>query len=359
MSAPLPRLSGRDHARHVALSGPLRHLTYVLPLKSPTPADRDLSSYLAWLSSLLDVIVVDGSEPAVFAANDACWGEGVRHVPVGSTALNGKVAGVCDGVAAAETRGVIVADDDVRYDREALDAVADLLERSDVVVPQNYFSPDCWHTRWDTARSLVNRAWQSDFAGTIAFRRAAFLATRGYCGAVLFENLELIRTLGGTRVRRPPRPQHLRGPPPPSLRHFYGQRVRQAYDSFAQPGRLAAELALLPLVVAGTARTRMAMPVAAGVAIMMAERGRRRDGGRTVYPWSRALYAPLWVAERAVCSWLAVGCFLRGGVRYSGGRLRTAAHGQSQVTTSSCPEDFCTCDLALRRGEIHELGETG
>jgi hypothetical protein len=340
-------------------SGPLRHLTYVLPLKSPTPVDGDLSSYLAWLSSLLDVIVVDGSEPAVFAANHARWGERVRHVPVGSTALNGKVAGVCDGVAAADKRWVIVADDDVRYDREALDAVADLLESFDVVVPQNYFSPDCWHTRWDTARSLVNRAWQSDFAGTIAVRRAAFLVTRGYCGAVLFENLELIRTLAAHGFDVHHAREIFVARRPPSLRHFYGQRVRQAYDSFAQPGRMAAELAVLPLLVAGTIRTRAAMPVAAGVAIMMAERGRRRDGGRTVYPWSRALYAPLWVAERAVCSWLAVGCFLRGGVRYSGGRLRTAAHRQSQVTTSSCPEDSCTCDLVLRRGGLHRLEVAG
>ncbi|MFT7873124.1 hypothetical protein ACHL6L_38025, partial [Amycolatopsis sp. A24] len=46
-----------------------------------------------------------------------------------------------------------------------------------------------------------------------------------------------------------------------------------------------------------------------------------------VYPADSALWVPLWLAERGVCSWLAVGVrVLRGGVSYRDGRLRVAAH---------------------------------
>jgi hypothetical protein len=37
------------------------------------------------------------------------------------------------------------------------------------------------------------------------------------------------------------------------------------------------------------------------------------------------LLAPLWVVERAVCSWLALWARARGGVPYRDGRLRKAA----------------------------------
>jgi hypothetical protein len=323
-------------------------LTYVLPLKAAAPADADLSSYLAWLSTVMDVVVVDGSPPAVFAANDARWGRRVCHLPVRSTAPNGKVAGVCDGVSAARTELVIVADDDVRYDEHALGTVAALLLHHDVVVPQNYFVPGRWHTHWDTGRTLINRALADDFAGTVALRRNAFLATRGYCGAVLFENLEMLRTLDAHGFPVHHAREVFVARRPPSVRHFAGQRVRQAYDSFAQPRRLTAELALLPLFVAGVARTRAVAPAAALAVMAVAEAGRRRDGGRRVFSSLAVLLAPLWVAERAVCSWLALGCLLRGGVRYAGRRLRTAAHRRTSLTASACPERTCSCEIRLR-----------
>jgi hypothetical protein len=326
----------------------LADLTYVLPLKAPSPADPELSHYIAWLGSLMDVVVVDGSPRPAFTVNATQWRDPVRHLPVRSRSLNGKVAGVCDGVAAARTPSIIVADDDVRYDEAALHAAADLLASHDVVVPQNYFAPARWHTHWDTGRTLINRALGSDYAGTIALRRDAFLSTRGYCGAVLFENLELIRTLlaHGYEVH------HARdlfvARRPPSVGHFTGQRVRQAYDSLAQPARLAVELSLLPLLGIGVSRSRWVAPAAAMAAVTIAEVGRRRDGGRRVFSWQASVSAPLWVTERAVCSWLALGSFLRGGVRYAGRRLRTAAHRRSSLTTSSCPERACSCALVLR-----------
>ncbi|MFD0884729.1 glycosyltransferase family 2 protein, partial [Streptosporangium algeriense] len=59
----------------------------------------------------------------------------------------------------------------------------------------------------------------------------------------------------------------------------------------------------------------------------VAEIGRRRAGGRRVFPCTASLFAPVWVLERAVCSWLALAArFLGGGVPYAGHRMLTAAH---------------------------------
>jgi hypothetical protein len=195
------------------------------------------------------------------------------------------------------------------------------------VRPQNHFDPLPWHARWDSARSLVNRALSGDYPGTFGLRRSAFLAMGAYDGDVLFENLELMRTVeaAGGRVLTPLDLFVRRLPPTPA--HFWSQRVRQAYDDFALPARMAAFLAVLPAIAIAPARMRgrLALAVAAG-AVALAEAGRRRAGGRSVFPPDLALFAPLWVLERAVCSWLAVGTRLaRGGVPYGGVVLRRAA----------------------------------
>ena len=298
---------------------------YVLPLRWSDDTGLDeLAEYLRRIAAVVDVTVVDGSDRELFAAHAAAFPPGVRHVPVQPwPGRNKKVAGVMTGVRMARHERIVIADDDVRYDAGALETVVALLERADVVTPQNYFAPLPWHARWDTARILLNRAFGHDYPGTIGVRRAA-LAEHGYDGDVLFENLELIRTVragGGTHwaasdcfvARRPP-----------TARHFLGQRVRQAYDSFAQPGRLAAELAILPVSLALALRSPRRLLVLAAAAVAVAELGRRRDAGRRVFPAGAALWAPFWLLERGVCSWAALALRLRGGVRYSDGRLRRA-----------------------------------
>jgi hypothetical protein len=67
-------------------------------------------------------------------------------------------------------------------------------------------------------------------------------------------------------------------------------------------------------------------------AVVVAERGRRRFGGAAVFPFSCSLLAPLWIAERGVCSWLAVWRRLvTGGVPYAGTVLSKAANSERQI----------------------------
>ena len=299
---------------------------YVLPLRWVDDAGLpELVGYLTRLRELVDVTVVDGSAPERFAVHARALPAGVRHLPVEPwPGANGKVAGVMTGLRTARHERVVLADDDVRYDEGALPAVVGMLDRADLVRPQNVFVPAPWHARWDTGRSLLNRALGHDYPGTLAVRRRVVIEAGGYDGDVLFENLELIRTVraaGGRAVAADGIGVARR---PPDVRHFAGQRVRQAYDDFAQPGRLLAELTVLPLVLVWMRRPARLLAAAVAV-VALAECGRRRAGGRLLFPATASLWAPLWLAERAVCVWLAVGARLRGGVRYSDGRLRRAA----------------------------------
>jgi hypothetical protein len=173
---------------------------------------------------------------------------------------------------------------------------------------------------------LLNRAIGSDPPGTLAIRRSAFLRAGGYDGDVLFENLELIRTIaasgGRVVVRRNLAVVRL----PPTTRRFFEQRIRQAYDEFARPPRLVASLAIAPLVITAMSRSRWAAGGLAIAAIGVAEFGRRRDGGAAMFPAWTSAFAPLWLAERALCSWLAVGFrVFRGGMPYRGRVLRRSA----------------------------------
>ncbi|MEU1719831.1 glycosyltransferase family 2 protein [Nonomuraea sp. NPDC005692] len=302
-------------------------LDYVVPLRWQDDSGLDeLTEYLRALAPHVRVTVVDGSRPELYARHARRWRCLVRHVSpaAGLSFANGKVNGVTTGLRLARGDRVVIADDDVRYDLPALAEMHALLARAELVRPQNYFDPAPWHARWDTARTLLNRAFGADYPGTFGVRRSFFLAMGGYDGDVLFENLELVRTVRahGGRELRPPGLYVRRLPC--DARRFWSQRVRQAYDDLAQPARLASFLAVLPALA--LVRRPLPLLAAAGAAVALAEAGRRRAGGRRVFPAGASLFAPVWVLERAVCSWLAVGAACAGGVPYAGGRLARAAH---------------------------------
>ncbi len=299
---------------------------YVLPLRWHDDTGLDeLTAYLTALAEVIDVTVVDGSPPKIFDRHHGAWKGLVRHLPPEPwPGRNGKVRNVMTGVRQARHPVVVLADDDVRYTPAALARGLRLLEGADLLVPQNVFTEWPWHARWDTARQLVNRAFAGDYPGTLLVRRDA-LGPEGYDGDVLFENLELMRTVArrGGAVRWAP--DLFVGRRPPTARHFWSQRVRQAYDNFAQPGRLVVEAGLLPLVLLAGRRRPVVVGALVAAATLAAEGGRRRASGARVFPRTTALWAPVWLTERAVCVWAAVGLRVAGGVRYGDGRLLRAA----------------------------------
>jgi hypothetical protein len=309
--------------------------SYLIPVRWQDGSQRsEMTEYLAELAALgPEIIVVDGSPAAVFAANADAWRAHVAvHVPPdpAQACLNGKVAGVRTAAGLATRERLVIADDDVRYEGDTLRRLLDLLGEFDLVRPQNYFDPLPWHARWDSARTLLNRSFGADFPGTLGVRRSRFVAMGGYDGDVLFENLELIRTVRAHGGRtHSPLDLYVRRLPPLSA-HFRGQRVRQAYDDFALPPRMAVELALLPALILALRRRRERTVVAAALtSILAAERGRRRCGGKQFFCPSASLLAPLWLTERGVCAWLAVlQRWQKGGIRYAGSLISVAAHSE-------------------------------
>jgi len=308
-------------------------LTYILPFKARAPVSDELLDYLRGLAALdvaSQILVVDGSEPAIYANFAARCPDAVEHVGVDpdlSALANGKVRGVLTGVRHARHPLLVIADDDVRYDEASLAAVVTTLEQAEIVRPQNFFAPLPWHACLDTARMLINRVTGGDWPGTLGVRRSALQATAGYDGDVLFENLELVRTVtaaGGRELR--PLDLFVRRLPPRTA-HFWSQRVRQAYDEFARPARLMVSLALVPgVLLAIVALGWPAIGVAVTVPIVMAEAGRRLGDGTKVFPAVASLAAPLWVLERGLCAWAAVLMRLGlGGVPYAGRIVRRAA----------------------------------
>ena len=312
-------------------------VAYILPIRASAPAlASEWVEYLRWISAnSREVVVVDSSDAEIFRAHAESWGRFVRHVPLEKDLATpmGKVGNVTTGVRLARSDKLVIADDDVRYDARSLRQVAQSLDDAEVVRPQNYFDPLPWHARWDTGRMLLNRVTAGDWPGTLGVRRAALVSTGGYDGNAMFENLELVRTViaaGGSEkilfgayvLRRPS-----------STSHFWSQRIRQAYDEFARPLRLLWQLAILP-VLAGLILTRHWAVIAllGTFSVGLAEAGRRRDGGAHFFPLSTSFFAPLWLLERAICSWIAL--FSRifiGGVRYRGRTLRLAANSMRKL----------------------------
>jgi hypothetical protein len=331
------------------------HASYVLPIRSSAEEDIDeLTSYLAGLPEWVELIVVDGSPQPLFERHASAWGSLGTHIrpDPGLATPMGKVGGVLTGVRAASHEAVVIADDDVRYDERALSRTVLLLGSADCVRPQNFFEPLPWHARWDTARTLLNRSFGADYPGTLAIRRSSLLDAGGYDGDVIFENLELMRTIraAGGGVISPLDLYVARRPP--SAEHFLSQRVRQAYDDFAIPSRMAIWLAVLPALGAAVRRRRWRETAAAAAAtVALAERGRRRFGGRERFPTSSSALAPFWVLERAVCSWLAVRQRLvHRGVSYGGGVVPRAASSRRRLRRRFADRDPTVQGVGLPAG---------
>jgi len=305
--------------------------TYILPIYlNGTDDISELGAYLRALD-VSQLIVVDGSDDAIFQQFDREIGGFALHVKPNAPGKNGKARGVLTGLALATREKIVVADDDVRYDARTLCEALRRLDHADVVRPQNYFSPAPWHAIWDSARSLINRAFDGDWPGSLAFRRSAL--SRGYNPDVLFENYELVET-----IRRRGGRQHVAldlfvPRRPPSFRHFIGQRVRQAYDEFARPWRLLTGLAVLPFLLGGWLTSgSVAVSGLLGITMACAAIGWLRAGAWRYFSALSIAAAPLWVVERGVCSWLALFEMLWfGGVRYGGSIIGEAASSRSEM----------------------------
>jgi hypothetical protein len=318
--------------------------TYILPIRRVRASRREASAFARYFRLLAqagcEVIVVDGSAPEVFAEHDRAWRDLCRHVTVDPkyTYLNGKVNGVHTGVDLARSEKIVLADDDIRYTAEDIERACDLLERHDMVRPQNYLSPLPWWARMESARMLINRGVlrTGDYPGTCAFRRSTCLSVGHYDGDVLFDNEEIVRhfALQGAKVFYALDLFILKRPP--TFRKWVEQRPRQAYEDFVMRAKTLLFISLLPLtIILGLfmkARAALAFICFVFVsAMLIALRGILRDKAYRFFPAYVILYAPVWVIERVLSTyWAIYWRVARGGYPF-GDRLLSKGTGRAWV----------------------------
>ena len=287
--------------------------TYLLPIRRVQSNRAEAEAFAEYFRSLVDagceVLVVDGSPPEVFAMHAAAWNEVCRHVTVNPQYkyLNGKVNGVHTGVDLASCERIILADDDIRYTAADITRACALLDRHEMVRPQNYLAPLPWWARTESARMLINRGTlrAGDYPGTCAFRRSTCLRVGHYDGDVLFDNEEIVRhfALSGADVLCDTGFFILKRPP--TLAKWMEQRPRQAYEDFVMRAKTALFASLLPLalllgLLAGIRAVVTLTAVVSCVSFLVALRGLLRDRAHRFFPAYTTLYAPLWVLERAL-----------------------------------------------------------
>jgi hypothetical protein len=295
-----------------------RRLTYLLPVRrtkfSAEEADRFAAYFQFLRKEVDDVIVVNGSPAPVFEPFDERWGSLVRHTRVDPQYrfLNGKVNGVHTGTALAATEKIVLADDDIRYSAENLSEMEAMLDRFELVRPQNFLRPLPWWAMLEAARMLLNRAVlkEGDYPGTCGYRKSAFYRVGPYDGDVLFDNEEIVRHFAaqGASVGYAVNCFILKRPP--TLSKWWEQRPRQAYEDFVMKAKTVFFLSLLPglalAAIGGGVKAFGAISfVIAASAIGLAIRG-RYGRARAVVPWPVVLAAPLWLLERAFSVWWAL-----------------------------------------------------
>lgn len=182
---------------------------------------------------------------------------------------------------------------------------------------------------------LVNRGVlrAGDYPGTCGVRRTALRRAGPWDGDVLFDNEEMLRHLALSGARVAHAVDFFVRKRPTTLAKWREQRPRQAYEDFGMRTKTWLFAALIPalLVVGALAGARLALGVAAGIALVavaLALRG-RRDGAARFVPAHVALWAPLWAAERAVSTWWALYWRLRHGGYPFGDRRLTRGTGRA------------------------------
>src|ERR1700736_1475486 len=321
---------------------PTMNCTYLLPIRRSICNGAEAEALRSYLASMkppvAEIVVVDGSPPDVFAAHDDIWSGVCRHEPVNRRFgfLNDKVNGIQTGVRLASNEKIILADDDIRYTPGQIEKMSHLLDRFEVVRPQNYFDfknarfSIC--ARMEAARMLINRATlrTADYPGTCAFRRQLMLRARDYDGDVLFDNEELIRHLARSEAHISYANDFFIRKFSPTFRKWLEQRPRQAYEDFGLRAKTILFASLLPLAIVIAVVNPKWLSIFL-VPMLVALAGWLRGNARKCFPLHICWFAPFWVLERSLSTYWAFYWFLtRGGYPF-GERLLTRGIGRDWV----------------------------
>lgn len=311
---------------------------YVVVIDQDETSDntiRDLANYLSTLGlAACDVVVIDRSRDEKFDEHARVLRWVARHVSVRNEhcAPSGPIDIIRAAALVSTCEKVIVAEQDVRYTDEAIGSMCQLLDRHEVVEPQDYLAPLSWWSGIEAGRILVHRAVDSqpDHGATFGFRRSAIpsLTSLG-AGEVLDDQ---VRRLAAAGAEVYPAGDIFVRREPTVFSRWFAERPRAASEDFSQPMKNVFFFSLLPLLslLALFGGLRLAGSYASAIAlgsVVLAVRGRL--GARDYFPLHACLLAPVWVFERSVSVYWALMRRLRGlDVANSGGALPERGRGE-------------------------------
>ncbi|HEX8353340.1 MAG TPA: hypothetical protein VF611_10595, partial [Pyrinomonadaceae bacterium] len=175
-----------------------------------------------------------------------------------------------------------------------------------------------------------------DYPGTCAFRRSTCLRVGHYDGDVLFDNEEIVRhfALSGADVMCATDFFVLKRPP--TFAKWMEQRPRQAYEDFVMRAKTLLFASLIPAALAlglfaGAAALVAFVAFVSLASGLVALRGLLRDRAYRFFPATTALYAPLWVLERALSVYWAFYWRVRYGGYPFGAALLSKGTGRAWV----------------------------
>lgn len=319
--------------------------TFIVPIrrvKFDKLEARQFASYFRTLELAgCEVIAVDGSPSSVFEQHQKLWKNDCVHVAPNPKYkyLNGKVNGVHTAVDMANCERIILADDDIRYKRNDVDRMCDLLDEFEMVRPQNFISPLPWWARIESARILINRGLlrAGDYPGTCGFRRSTMLLVGPYDGDVLFDNEELVRhfALNGATIHYALGFFILKRPP--SFSKWCEQRPRQAYEDFVMRTKTAVFLSLIPLAITfvilqSSVGLGLLLLAVVLISVLSSTRGLLRNSAYKVFSLTTPLYSPIWVLERSISVYWAVFWRMRYGGYPFGANLLSKGTGSAWIS---------------------------
>lgn len=272
--------------------------TYLVALESDS-TDEEVSALARHLSTFgrlqCQVIILDPSLPHAVERHRRVLRWVGRYVPVA-----GGIDIVRSAMNLAASEKVIVATPEARYTAAEIDALCKLLDRHELVEPEEFVEPATWWSGIEAGRLLLHRGIdQAPVRSTFAFRKSGHELVAPRAG--LFAANDVF-------VRREP----------PLLSSWVRLRPRDAASDFAFPFKTAFFLGVIPLLLfislaGGPALLSESLAAMSFASVMVAFRG--RSGAADYFPWYACLFAPLWIAERSLSVYWALFERIRGAAK--------------------------------------------
>jgi hypothetical protein len=297
--------------------------TYVIALDDNDGRLCDLARYLSTLTfARCEVVILDAASPASFEERQRVLRWVGRHVAVDGHQLLHSAAEL------ASCEKVIMAPAGSRFAEAELMLICDLLDRHEVVHPEEYIAPLNWWGGIDAGRALLHRGVDQPRAErtTFGFRRCAVRAMRGIDERLMLQAAHAYEARS-LFVRREPG----------TLAGWAAMRAREAAADLAAPMRSVFFLAFVPLLIAlgmigGVRLAASYAGILAFASVALAIRG--RIGAGRYFPLHACLFAPLWIAERSITIYWAAATRLRGAAAHPV-RSRDAATDRSDSPSFS------------------------